>query len=112
MFKTAIVAFLAKAISALDREPYHIQCMPFPESRHAEMDRVPENFTWDRRHHLQVEDPELIHTLDFDLIDYPTGYEHALAYSAPFKVVSPEGVKRLREVIDIHKDLVEGNERQ
>jgi hypothetical protein len=112
MFKSGIVAILAAAVTALDRQPYHIQCMPFPESRHVDMDRVPEDFTWDRRHHLQVEAPEFINTLDFDKIDYPTGYDHDLAYSAPFRVVSPEGEKRLREVIDIHRHRTSGNERQ
>jgi hypothetical protein len=85
--------------------------MPFPESRHKDMDRVLEDFTWDRRHHLQIEDPEFINTLDFDKIDYPAGYEHDLAYSAPFRVVSSEGEKRLREVIDIHRHRTSGNER-
>ena len=109
MFKNIVGAALAAYVSASQK--YNIDCMPFPENRHVEMDQVAESVQWDRKAHLEIVDPDIIHTLDFDRLPYPTHEEHNLAYSAPFKVVSDEGVTKLREVIDHHKHRKSSNGR-
>jgi len=55
------------------------------------MPTVVEDFEWNGDLHLQVEPPQFIKTLEFDKISYPTGFDHQLGYSAPFRVVSEEG---------------------
>lgn len=61
---------------------------------------------------MKLENPEFIKTLDFDKLSFPTSFQHQLGYSAPFRVLSDEGVRRLRQVIDTHYGRAKGNERQ
>lgn len=72
---------------------------------------------FDPRIHLQLELPKVVKTLDFKSIPYPYAPEvkrefPGLAYTQPFRLLSEEGVKALRAVIDTHKDTnLKQNER-
>lgn len=43
-----------------------------------------------------MESPTFVKTLDFETLSYPSESEYEIAYSAPFRVVSPEGEAKLR----------------
>lgn len=70
--------------------------MPFPKNRHDEVPQVEEDFKFDPKVHLQLENPEFIKTLDFDKVAFPTDFDHELGYAAPMRIVSKEGERMLR----------------
>lgn len=63
--------------------------------------------------HYDLENPEFIKSLDFETIAYPTDMQNiSFGYSAPFKVISGEGERVLRELIRRHEHYAKGNTRQ
>lgn len=72
---------------------------------------------FDPRIHLQLELPKAVKTLDFKTTPFPYSPEvkrafPGLAYTQPFRLLSDEGVKAMRTVIDMHKDAhLKPNER-
>jgi len=106
---TAVI-FPSVSSSAVN-QPYHIDCMKFPEARHPEIPQVHEDYKFDPSVHLQIEPPSWVKTLNFEKVDYPNTEKYELAYSEPFRVVSDEGLQRLRQAIDTNKNRVEVNKR-
>ena len=106
-----ITTLIEPTLASVPTGPYHIDCMPFPKNRHSEIPQVPEDFKYDPAVHLQIEKPEFVKNLDFEQVDEIEQGNPNLAYSAAFRVVSPEGERRLRQVIDAHKHHVKGNAR-
>ena len=96
----AITFLIVPAFSSAPDQPYHVDCMKFPDARHAELPQIHEDYKWDPSVHLQIEPPEWVKKLDFEKVDFPTDVDRELAYSAPFRVISEEGLSRLRESID------------
>lgn len=107
-----MAVLILPAYAEAPTDPYYTDCMPFPKNRHAEYPQVPEDFKWDPDVHLQIERPEFVKNLDFERVDALKEGDPNLAYSDPFRVVSDEGERRLRQVIEAHKHLVKGNARQ
>ncbi len=63
---------------------------------------------FDPKKHLQLELPRAVKTLDFNEVPFPydqktTSSFPGLAYSRPFRLLSEEGVKALRSVVDSHE---------
>ena len=78
--------------------------VPRPFSAH--MAKPGEEVKFDPKRHLQIEMPRSVVALDFKDVSYPYGRATkfpGLAYTKPFRLLSSEGVKALRSVVDSHK---------
>ena len=85
----------------------------FPRANPRQAPRGREPFAFDPRVHLQLEAPRYVQDLDGETFSFPVcavrrgagpeekrgGAFRGLAYSAPFRVLSDEGVRALRSVI-------------
>mmetsp|Transcript_25095 Transcript_25095/g.58000 ORF Transcript_25095/g.58000 Transcript_25095/m.58000 type:complete len:173 (+) Transcript_25095:111-629(+) len=97
---------------APDYGPYMMPCMPFPKTRHESWPQHKESVKWNAKKHLQWENPEYRMNLDFKKVKPSKNAKDDLAYSAPFRVLSKEGIRCLRKTIADHESFVKRNERQ
>lgn len=51
MLKSLIISTVATLINAREG-PFHVQCMPFPKTRHQAMAQVDDDFKWDAKEYL------------------------------------------------------------
>jgi hypothetical protein len=74
---------------------------------------------FDPRKHLQIEMPRTVKTLQFDDIPFPYRAEDIdgippgehLAYTAPFRLLSEEGTRELRAIVDKNTAHIVQNDR-
>jgi hypothetical protein len=71
---------------------------------------------FDPKQHLQIVPPTAIKTMAFNTIPFPYKAEDAedfpgIAYTMPFRLLSDEGVRSLRHVVDDNMDLARQNDR-
>ena len=89
--------------------------MPFPKTRHESFPLHKESVKWDAKKHLQFEDPKWLMSLNFNQDKFPqkkaNTHKDGVAYSAPFRVLSEEGIRCLRKTIDDHEEYVKRNDR-
>merc|ERR1711907_156643 len=76
--------------------------MEWPASVPSGFETVNDGFEWDPKRHLALSDPAEVMTMDFSTVQYPTENDYDLAFTAPFRVFSDEGVSAMRSIISRH----------
>lgn len=97
--------------------PSHIiPALPLPRELPAGCALDPSEPRFDPSIHLQIEPPKTVKNLRFEDVPFPLSAREkanwpGLAYSAPFRILSDEGVKLLRSAVDKNMDMVRSNDR-
>jgi hypothetical protein len=76
----------------------------------------PDEPAFDPLVHLQIEPPAFVKSMDFENVPYPYSIQvkenfPGMAYSNPFRLMSPEGTRVLRSIVDLHLHRAKTNER-
>ena len=104
-------------MAGFEEQKYIAEGIPFPSSLPKGYDKVEEeSLKFDAEKHLALEEPSWVQTLNFEKVDFPfqskSSKTAGFAYTAPFRVLSSEGVKALRKVIDENESFATQNGRQ
>jgi len=91
-------------------EHYEVSPLSLPKSSPNNIKKnLQEDVQFDPKKHLDLTMPMYIKTLDGENVPFPlkNAAKHNVAFSAPFKVLSAEGVKAFRRVISQNEDLAQ-----
>lgn len=73
----------------------------------------PHEVVFDPAVHLQIEPPKCVVSSEFDRYEYPPPYDGSfnLGYAEPFRLLSDEGARALRAIVDANEKYARSNER-
>mmetsp|Transcript_18163 Transcript_18163/g.46108 ORF Transcript_18163/g.46108 Transcript_18163/m.46108 type:complete len:327 (-) Transcript_18163:534-1514(-) len=90
----------AQAQQAHSKLPvYLVENVDFPPTRPPIFEHQKEDVKFDPKVHLQIEPPTTLVDLNYNEVPFPLEKPGQLAYSKPFRVLSEEGVKVMKEVV-------------